>query len=110
MKEKQQIKKIQKQKSAEEQGEEIEALKSIFQEDFESLPIHHNESPSISHKFGIIIDASGDKKINTASVRVEIAFGPLYPKLPPSINVIKLKGISDVCFLFSFFLSICLFF
>lgn len=99
MKEKQQIKKIQKKKSAEEQGEEIEALQSIFQEDFEELYAGQGE---VTHKFAITIDASGDKRDNPASVKLEIAFGPLYPKLPPTINVVKLKGLSDVHYTLTF--------
>lgn len=94
MKEKQQNKKIQKQKSAEEQKEEIEALKSIFQDDFEQL----YAGQEATHKFAITIDASGDKKTSLASIKLEISFGPFYPKIPPTINVTKLKGISDVYF------------
>eukprot|EP00026_Physarum_polycephalum_P000981 Phypoly_transcript_00982.p1 GENE.Phypoly_transcript_00982~~Phypoly_transcript_00982.p1 ORF type:complete len:1261 (+),score=184.22 Phypoly_transcript_00982:51-3785(+) len=90
MKEKQQNKKIQKQKSAEEQKEEIEALKSIFQDDFEELYAGQD-----AYKFAITLDASGDKKTSFAAIKLEISFGPFYPKVPPTINVAKLKGISD---------------
>ena len=93
MKEKQQNKKIQKQKSAEEQKEEIEALKSIFQDDFEEL----HAGQEATFKFAITIDASGDKNSSFSSVKLEISFGPFYPKVSPTINVTKLKGLSDVC-------------
>lgn len=102
MKEKQQNKKIQKQKSAEEQQEEIEALKSIFQDDFEQLYTGQDST----YKFAITIDASGDKNTSFAAVKMEISFGAFYPKIPPTIRVSKLKGISDVFSLPYFILHI----
>jgi RWD domain len=92
MKEKQHNKKIQKQKSAEEQKEEIEALKSIFQDDFEEL----HAGQEVNHKFAITIDASSDKKSSFASVKLEISLGVMYPRSLPTITVVKLKGLSDV--------------
>lgn len=81
------------QKLLEEQDLEVEALKSIFQDDFVEL----EKTGGITHKFSITIDASGDKKSSYVAVKLEIGFSHNYPKKAPQITVVKLKGLSDVC-------------
>ena len=84
------------QKIREEQEQEIEALKAIFQDDFLALTPPSTD-PTTIEKFAIILEPTTERVSSHVAAKVEISFSPLYPHQAPTINVIKMKGLSDVC-------------
>lgn len=79
----------------EDQEQEIEALKSIYQEDFLPL-IPGDDSAVITHKFAIILEPTTERVSSHVAAKMEISLSPLYPHQAPSINIIKMKGLGDV--------------
>jgi len=72
----------------EDQAMEIEALQSIYAEDFKVLGL-------APHQFEITLVPNSDGKDNHVSITLHVTYTPTYPQEVPIIEVKPLKGVGE---------------